>query len=686
VIGRALTPDSLGGMVLLVSYSGTLGGAERLVVDWASGLQGERCIACPEGPFAEAARAARIRVFTIRKRSLEVRSSVRDRLLAPVRLTAHRRELQRLLERIDPEVLVICGMRSAIAGLAFGGPAASRRGVVFQASDLVPGRVIGGLVRDAARRSELVIVPSRAVAADLDPRGLLVERLRIIHPGIDAARFDPAASPSKPAEVLVLGSITAYKRPDLALEAFALARRSRPELRLRLAGAPLTESDERLAASLRARAAQPDLAGSVVLLGAVDDPGPELSRATCLLHCAPREAFGMAVLESLAAGRPAVVPKAAGPAEIVDPSCGILYPPGDIGAAAGAVARLASEPELAAAMGAAGRARAAERFGLSIARRRWAATVESIRPATGAARAAAPEVEIVTVTHNSAAMLAGLLSSVERHLPGAIVHVVDCASGDETVEVAARSPAAQVIALERNVGFGAGCNIGLHHVRAPVVALLNPDAELLDSSLLELNDELRRRDRADRLLAPLVLNSDGTRQDSVHPEPGSAADVLAALVSPTALPTWAGRAIAPWLASSPRRVGWAVGCALLGRTETLRRLGPFDERLFMYAEDLDLCLRANREGIETWIWPAARVIHHGAHASTPAFGGEPFELLARARHQVVARRLGRARAAVDDRAQALTFASRIAVKQALGRPAGRERRQLEALLAARRGD
>jgi GT2 family glycosyltransferase len=115
-------------------------------------------------------------------------------------------------------------------------------------------------------------------------------------------------------------------------------------------------------------------------------------------------------------------------------------------------------------------------------------------------------------------------------------------------------------------------------------------------------------------------------------------------------------------------------------------MGPFDERLFMYAEDLDLCLRAGHEGIETWFWPTGRVIHHRAHSSTRAFDGEPFELLARARRQVVARRLGPARSAVDDRAQALTFASRIAVKQALGRPAARERRQLEALLAARRGD
>ena len=162
-----------------------------------------------------------------------------------------------------------CGMRSAIAGLTLGGPVASRPGVVFQHSDRLPGRAIAWLVRDAARRSDLVVVPSRVVADDLDPRSALHERLRIVRPGVDASQFDAAGPPAEPAEVLVLGSITEYKRPDLALEAFALARRSRPELRLRLAGAPVTDGDERLAASLRARAARPDLEGSVELLGAV---------------------------------------------------------------------------------------------------------------------------------------------------------------------------------------------------------------------------------------------------------------------------------------------------------------------------------------------------------------------------------------------------------------------------------
>ena len=307
-----------------------------------------------------------------------------------------------------------------------------------------------------------------------------------------------------------------------------------------------------------------------------------------------------------------------------------------------------------------------------------------MRPAP--ARAPAPtdrELEIVTVTHNSAAVLGGLLASVEHHLPGARVLVVDCASTDETLETAREWGSAHLIALDRNAGFGAGSNAGLREASAPVVALLNPDVELLDSSLLEPVAELARPDRPDRLLAPLVLNSDGSRQDTVHPEPGSWPDLLSAVVSPSGLPRPAATLLAPWLSRAPRRVGWAVGCALLARTETLRRLGPFDERLFMYGEDLDLCLRARRQGVETWLWPTARVVHHRAHASDSAFGGEPFELLARARHQVIARRLGPGRAALDDRAQALTFSSRSAVKSALGRSTDRERRQLEALRATR---
>jgi GT2 family glycosyltransferase len=174
------------------------------------------------------------------------------------------------------------------------------------------------------------------------------------------------------------------------------------------------------------------------------------------------------------------------------------------------------------------------------------------------------------------------------------------------------------------------------------------------------------------------------RQDSAHHEPGSPPELFRALVPPAILPPALRRLVEPWRSDSPRRAGWAVGCCLVARTETLRRLGPFDPAAFLYAEDLDLCLRAADAGIETWFWPSARVLHHGAHASERVFGGEPFELLASRRREVVRRWRGPRRQKIDDWLLLSTYANRVALKRLLGRPAGRERRQLAALRAARR--
>jgi N-acetylglucosaminyl-diphospho-decaprenol L-rhamnosyltransferase len=297
------------------------------------------------------------------------------------------------------------------------------------------------------------------------------------------------------------------------------------------------------------------------------------------------------------------------------------------------------------------------------------------------------ELALVTVTHNSAAELEALLTSIGRHLPGVELVVVDSASSDDTLEIARAAGSGarvQTIALDRNVGFGRGCNIGVAAVTQDVTALVNPDVELLDDSLRKLAGEALRA--PERLLAPLVLNADGSRQDTVHPRPTSPSDLGRVLVPAGLAPRRAALSLAPWRSDRPRRVGWAVGCALVARTDTLRRLGPFDERIFLYYEDLDLALRAGEQGVQTWFCPSAQVLHHRAHSSDKEFGGEPFELLARARREVVARRLGRRRAGLDDAAQAATFASRIVGKRLLGRPASRERRQLEALLRVRRTD
>jgi N-acetylglucosaminyl-diphospho-decaprenol L-rhamnosyltransferase len=292
---------------------------------------------------------------------------------------------------------------------------------------------------------------------------------------------------------------------------------------------------------------------------------------------------------------------------------------------------------------------------------------------------------LVTVTHDSEAELKVLLESVSRHLPGASVVVVDSGSSDGGLDVARNwHRHATTVDMGSNVGYGRAVNAGLQRVEEPAVVVINPDVELVDASLAELRREVLRRDRPERILAPAVLLPDGSRQDSAHPEPGSPPLALRALLPPRALPGPLRRVVEPWRSDDPRRVGWAIGCCLAARTATLRRLGPFDESIFLYGEDLELCLRASEAGIETWFWPAARVRHVPAHATDRAFGGEPFELLARQRREVVRRRRGRRRAKRDDRQMLLTYYDRIALKTLLRRNTRAERQRLAALRRVRR--
>ena len=165
---------------------------------------------------------------------------------------------------------------------------------------------------------------------------------------------------------------------------------------------------------------------------------------------------------------------------------------------------------------------------------------------------------IVTVLHDSAPELRVLLDSLDRHLrPRPPLVVVDSGSRDDGAQLA-RDRGVEVVALESNRGFGAANNAGVERVRTPLTVMLNPDIELLDDSLPWL---AARAGARDALVAPRLLNPDGTVQRTAHPVPGSLAGCLLALPG----------VAEPWRSDRPRTVGWAIAAALAARTGTLRR-------------------------------------------------------------------------------------------------------------------
>jgi N-acetylglucosaminyl-diphospho-decaprenol L-rhamnosyltransferase len=281
---------------------------------------------------------------------------------------------------------------------------------------------------------------------------------------------------------------------------------------------------------------------------------------------------------------------------------------------------------------------------------------------------------IVTVIHDSEPELSLLLDSLKRlREPRPRVIVVDSGSSDGGAPLAAER-GAEVVALEGNRGFGAGCNAGIARVTEPVTAFVNPDVELLDDGLSRL-----ARDAAagGALLAPRLLNVDGSVQDSAHPPPGRLESLVPALLPRRLLPV----RFEPWRSDGPRIVGWAVAACIVGRTDQLRALGPFDPGAFLFYEDMELCLAARRAGIATILRPDVAVRHLGGTSIARALvGQDELDLRARRRRDVMAKE-GNVALALDDLSEALTFATRGAAKAVVG-GGTLERRRLKALVSA----
>jgi glycosyltransferase involved in cell wall biosynthesis len=348
-----------GGPVLFISYAGVLGGAERVLLDCATRLARPAVVACPEGALAAAARDAGLAVEPIEERPLQLRGAVGA---ATRGLAGFSGDARRLVKRHGPAVVAAWGAR-AVLGVA--GARTGRTPVLAVHHDLLPSAGVAAAIRTATRRAAGTVATSVAVARDLR----ISHDIVVLHPGVDLRALQPQPlPPAQPPSALVLGALVPWKRADLALEVAALV----PELKLTIAGAPLPGA-EAFAESLRARAWREDVLGRVAFPGALDDPRQAFAEAHLLLHCADAEPFGLALVEALAAGRPVAAPAAGGPLEIVTPSCGRLYAPGDADAGAAAVRTLLADPPPPTAT----RARAAE-FDGAAAARRFAAVVERV--------------------------------------------------------------------------------------------------------------------------------------------------------------------------------------------------------------------------------------------------------------------------------------------------------------------
>lgn len=230
------------------------------------------------------------------------------------------------------------------------------------------------------------------------------------------------------------------------------------------------------------------------------------------------------------------------------------------------------------------------------------------------------DLSIVIVSWNVADLLAKCLASIESQgttLRYEVI-VVDSASHDNSVEMLREQfPWVRLIAYEENIGYVRGNNVGAAQATGRLLMLLNPDTELLPSSLDRLVEVLES-DAAVGIVGPHTLNTDGTHQPSRHRFPT----------------LWTGVFESTWLeVYAPKRlmarfrvsdmpnegtypVGWVRGSCMLTYRALWDELGGFDERYIMYSEELDFCKRAHDKGWQVYYVGDARIIHHSGKSTS----------------------------------------------------------------------
>jgi GT2 family glycosyltransferase len=220
--------------------------------------------------------------------------------------------------------------------------------------------------------------------------------------------------------------------------------------------------------------------------------------------------------------------------------------------------------------------------------------------------------EVVIVSYRAKHLLRSCLTSLRENPPQFAfrVIVVDNASGDGTIDmVSDEFPEVDLIALEKNRGFGAANNIVIRQSAAPYVLALNPDTMVTPGALDQLVALMESRPDIGICGCRLVL-WDGSFD---HAAKRSFPSLLSALGHFTGVAKFVreGGALAEYHAPSVEagRVDAVNGAFMLMRREALDAVGLFDEGYWMYMEDLDLCYRFAQAGWITWYEPSATVVH-----------------------------------------------------------------------------
>ena len=228
----------------------------------------------------------------------------------------------------------------------------------------------------------------------------------------------------------------------------------------------------------------------------------------------------------------------------------------------------------------------------------------------------APTISVVIVNYNVKEYLEQALQSLQRALKR-ISHeilVVDNASVDDSVaHIRARFPEVQLIESKVNLGFGKANNVALRRVQGEYVVLINPDTVVQEDTFEKLLDFFHDHPDAGAATCK-ILNPDGSfAVDCRHSIPTPSIALWKVLGLNRIFPKskrFAQYNLTYLDTEKTYPVPAISGSFMMVKKTVLDQIGHFDERFFMYCEDIDLCHRINLGGHKIYYVPTSQIIHY----------------------------------------------------------------------------
>jgi GT2 family glycosyltransferase len=216
---------------------------------------------------------------------------------------------------------------------------------------------------------------------------------------------------------------------------------------------------------------------------------------------------------------------------------------------------------------------------------------------------------VIIINYKSESFLGNCLASLYRKIDTRLLFEVIIFNNDPAEKLEAiqqKFSDIKIIPSTCNIGFGAGANAAAKEATGELLFFLNPDAEIFTDNITAVLEKFESDPRLGALGGD-VLTPDGKKQKW---SAGYETTLLDLIRNNFQLP----RSRRIWESRDACQAHWVSGSSLFVRNEIFQRIGGFDENIFMYFEDMDLCKRIRQSGHTILFFPPFSICHAGGRS------------------------------------------------------------------------